>query len=210
MCRRRFGAARQTLAARVRAMRRAPERARAGFGSGSRRKARAIARAGPPGHRHVAVVDRIEAALRMEPIETVGACRARRRRRGDGAFAAPLTAVGLWPMRDLFRAEGDIRRAAAAVALVLPQTTPKHAIRAVGGTVRRVVQSGLPRWLQFGSAVLDVRAHLGRPSPAQREHEPDIGVELARAQGDHGAFGVQRGVLRRDHVEIGRRAIAIK
>ncbi len=132
-------------------MRRAPECARARLRNRPGRMARAIAGVGPPRHRHVATVDRIEAAAGLTPIEAVGASRARRGRRGDGAVAAPLMAVGLRPVRDLFRDGARLGRAATAVALVLPQTMPKHAVRAVRGTLRRVVQGG-PLLLVFSTA----------------------------------------------------------
>lgn len=137
--RRRVGAARQTVAARVRAMRHTPERALGRLPIRFARVAHAMACVGPPGHRHVAGVDRFCATLRMAPVSTVGACRGRR---GGGAVAAALTAVGQRPMRDLFEAQGGVRRAAAARAFIFRHATPERAASAIGGRLRRVVQGG--------------------------------------------------------------------
>lgn len=124
--------ARQAIGAKVRIVRRPPERSRAGLGNRVRRMAGADSRPRPPRHGHVAAVDRIKATLGMAPIDAVRTVRADRQRFSGDAFATPLPAVRLRPASGFFGAYRCLRRMPSADPLVLPEPAPEGAGDAIG------------------------------------------------------------------------------
>jgi len=69
----RFAFARGALAAEIDVQGRRPESPWAGLADRTRRVTRAVSGAGPPRHRHIAAVDRIEPPLGPAPVNAVGA-----------------------------------------------------------------------------------------------------------------------------------------
>src|SRR5580704_15142426 len=88
---------RHAFGAKIRRLRRPPERARTGFGYGPRRVAGADSSMRPPSDRHVATVDGVQSAIGTAPKDAIRAMRPDRDRSGGRAFAAPLPAVRLRP-----------------------------------------------------------------------------------------------------------------
>jgi hypothetical protein len=122
---------RHAIGAKIGGLRRTPESARAGFRVGARRVASADSGMRPPGSRHVAAVDGIQSTVGMAPKDAVCTTGPDRQRSGGDAFAAPLPAVGLRPVRDLFWAVRRFRRVAAAQPLILSLLEPKGTAGAV-------------------------------------------------------------------------------
>src|SRR5579863_77887 len=146
--------ARQTLGAKVGVSRGAPERSRARLVDGARGVTRAHSSRGPPGHGHVAAIDRMESVLRTAPKDAIRTVRTDRHRLGRDAFAAPLIAVRLRPMGGFIAVDRRFRRAARTQAFVLPELAPESAGRAIGRPDRLVAHrllSLFPPGLERGS-----------------------------------------------------------
>jgi hypothetical protein len=90
---------RHAIGAKIRVLRRPPESTRTGFGVGAWRMAGPDSRMRPPDLWHVAPVDGVQSAVGMPPKDAVCATRPNRQRGGSDAFAAPLLAVRLRPVR---------------------------------------------------------------------------------------------------------------
>src|SRR5579863_7887127 len=149
--------ARQTLGAKVGVSRGAPERSRARLVDGARGVTRAHSSRGPPGHGHVAAIDRMESMLRTAPKDAIRTVRTDRHRLGRDAFAAPLIAVRLRPMGGFIAVDRRFRRVADAQAFVLPELAPESAGRAIGRPERLVAHRLLSLSLQAWSVAREKR-----------------------------------------------------
>ena len=123
---------RHAIAAKIRGLRRPPVGPRTGFGDWA--AARGERRTPASVHRAIGMSPRLMGfnppSGRRQKTQSAQS-RPDRKRSGGDAFAAPLPAVRLRPMRDLFRAVRRLGRVAAAHALILSQLAPEGAAGAV-------------------------------------------------------------------------------
>src|SRR5271166_6807802 len=155
----RFAFARGALAAEIDVQGRRPESPWAGLADRTRRVTRAVSGAGPPRHRHIAAVDRIEPPLGPAPVNAVGAKGADRGPGCGDAVAAAVGPMGQGPMRRGFGTSGRFGRPAIAHALAVAQLAPEGAGAAILRSFRHVVHS-LPCGISFtiwtGSGVTSI------------------------------------------------------